>query len=111
LLPGYLFGCCDRKERLLVLRSGYLVRTIDVVDQNRLLEELANIYRATSTGADLILYPLLKRGRFVRIVRGPLTGVTGRVSKRKESFRIVLNVTILNTAVSAELDMDDVEAI
>lgn len=111
LLPGYLFGCCDREERLVLLRSGYLVRTIEVVDQGRLLGELANIHRATSTGADLVLYPLLKRGKQVRIVRGPLTGVTGKVSKRKESFRIVLNVTILNTAVAAELDMGDVEAL
>ena len=111
LLPGYLFGCCDRQERFAVLRSGYLVRTIEVVDQERMLTELANIHRATSSGTDLVLYPLLKRGKQVRIVRGPLSGVTGKVSKRKESFRIVLNVTILNTAVSAELDMDDVEAL
>ena len=109
LLPGYLFGCCDRDERLRLLRSGYLVRTIDVVDQERLLEELANIHRAAAIGVDLVLYPMLKRGQYVRIVRGPLSGVTGRVSKRKESFRIVLNVTILNTAVAAELDMGDVE--
>ena len=73
------------------------------------MEELANIHRATAIGVDLVLYPMLKRGQYVRIVRGPLSGVTGRVSKRKESFRIVLNVTILNTAVAAELDMGDVE--
>jgi transcriptional antiterminator RfaH len=111
MLPGYLFGCCDPEERFVLLRSGYLVRTIEVVDQERLLGELANIHRATTSGADLVLYPLLKRGKRVRIVRGPLSGVTGKVSKRKEAFRIVLNVTILNTAVAAELDIDDVEAL
>ena len=30
LFPGYLFGCCDAQERLDLVRSGYLVRTIEV---------------------------------------------------------------------------------
>lgn len=109
LFPGYLFGRCDAGERLGVLRSGYLVRTIDVVDQGRLLDELYNVHLASTGGADLQLYPQLKRGRGVRVLRGPLAGVTGLVSERKGAFRLVLNVSILGAAVSAELDIDDVE--
>ena len=86
LLPGYLFGCCNREERLAVLRSGYLVRTIEVIDQGRLLAELANIHRATSSGTDLVLYPLLKRGKHVRVVRGPLSGVTARSPNARNRF-------------------------
>ena len=111
LFPGYLFACCDREQRLAVLRSGYLVRTIEVVDQERLLTELQNIHLACLGEADLTLYPQLKRGRQVRVLRGPLTGVYGRISKRKEALRLVLNITILGTAVAAEVDMDDVELI
>ena len=111
LFPGYLFACCDKEQRLAVLRTGYLVRTIEVIDQERLLTELQNVYLACSGGADLILYPQLKRGRQVRVLRGPLTGVYGRISKRKEAMRLVLNVTILGTAVATEMDMDDVELI
>ena len=74
LFPGYLFGRCDAGERLLVLRSGYLVRTIDVVDQGRLLDELYNVHLASTGGADLQLYPQLKRGRGVRVLRGSAWG-------------------------------------
>ena len=109
LLPGYLFSCCDTGERLSLLRGGYLVRTIEVVDQIQLLEELRQIYLASAGPSDLTLYPQLKRGRRIRVVRGPLNGVQGRISSRKETFRLVLNVSILGTAVAAEVDMDDVE--
>jgi len=111
LLPGYLFACCDAADRLALLRNGYLVQTIDVVDQGQLLEELRQIYLASAGPADLTLYPQLKRGRRIRVVRGPLSGVQGRISSRKETFRLVLNVSILGTAVAAEVDMDDVELI
>ena len=111
LFPGYLFGCCDRGQRVALLRSGYLVRTIDVVDQERLLDELHNIYLACQGGADLTLFPQLKRGRQVRVLRGPLAGVHGRISKRKEALRLVLNVSILGAAVATEVEMEDVELV
>ena len=109
LFPGYMFGCCDLQERYDIMRSNYLVRTIEVTDQQLLLEELYNIYLATSGEVEINLYPQLKKGRRVRVIAGPLEGVTGRISIRKESLRLVLNVSILGTAVGAEVDMDQVE--
>ena len=111
LFAGYIFGSCDSGERLALLQSGFLVRTIEVVDQQRLLDELHNIYLASHQIDDLALYPQLKRGRLVRMLKGPLRGVEGRISKRKDGMRLVLNVSILGTAVAAEVDMDDVELI
>ena len=93
------------------MRSGYLVRTIEVTDQQVLLDELHKIYLASCGKVELTSYPQLKRGRLVQVLRGPLAGVKGRISKRKDDFRLVLNVSILGTAVGAELDMEDVEAI
>ena len=109
LFPGYMFGCCDLQERYDIMRSNYLVRTIEVTDQQLLLEELYNIYLATSGEVEINLYPQLKKGRRVRVIAGPLEGITGRISIRKESLRLVLNVSILGTAVAAEVDMDQVE--
>jgi transcription antitermination factor NusG len=109
LFPGYMFACCDDGERYQIMRTNHLVRTIDVVDQAQLLSELRNIYLAANSDASLTLYPQLRRGRYVRVIAGPLTGVTGRISRRKEGLRLVLNVSILGTAVAAELDMSEVE--
>lgn len=112
LFPGYAFACLDRSERHQLLRTKWLVRTIDVVDQRLLLEELRNVYLAASgCGDELTLFPQLKRGRWVRVARGPIAGVVGRVSERRDGLRVVVNVTILGTAVAAEVDMADVEMI
>ena len=111
LFPGYIFGCCDGNERLGLMRSGFMVRWMEVVDQLQLLNELKSVYVACEKGAGLTLYPQLKRGRDIRVVRGPLTGITGKISRRKESFRLVLNVSALGSAVAVEMDMDDVEVI
>lgn len=109
LFSGYMFGCCNPEERLQVLQSNLLVRTIEVIDQEQLLEELYNIYLATSRPVDLTLYPRLKRGRWVRVTGGLLEGIIGRIVARKEGFRLALNVTMLGVAVIAEVDMDQVE--
>ncbi len=109
LFPGYIFGSCDSSQRLDLMRSGYFVQWIEVVDQKQLLEELSSIYVASRRGAGLTLYPELKRGRKVRVIRGPLVGVQGKISRRKDSFRLVLNVSVLGTAVALQVDMQDVE--
>lgn len=111
LFPGYLFACCDLYERHELLRTDLMVRTIDVVDQGQLLDELRSIYLANNSSVNLTLYPQLRRGRHVRVTSGPLTGVIGRVSRRKEGLRLVLNVSILGTAVAAEMDMAEVELV
>ena len=111
LFTGYMFAACDRQQRYDLLQTGCLVRTIEVVDQEQLREELYNVYLASNLGAALTLYPLLKRGRWVRVVSGPLAGLYGRISARKdEGFRLVLNVSILGSAVAVEVDMASVEA-
>ena len=111
LFPSYIFACGDDMERLSLMRTGFMVQWLDVVNQNQLLEELSSIYVACRQQTALSLYPQLKRGRRVRVVRGALSGVVGLISRRKDSFRLVLNVTLLGTAVAAEVDMDDVELI
>ncbi len=111
LFPGYMFAACNRQQRYDLLQTGSLVRTIEVADQEELRGELYNIYLASNLGAALTLYPLLKRGRWVRVVSGPLAGLSGRISARKdEGFRLVLNVSILGSAVAVEVDMAVVEA-
>ena len=84
---------------------------MEAIDQRQLLDELRHIYLASHRDADLTVYPQLKRGRKVRMTGGPLRGVIGRIAKRKEGFRLVLNITILGTAVATQVDMDQVELI
>jgi transcription antitermination factor NusG len=43
-------------------------------------------------------------GHRVRIVDGPLAGVEGVIRRTKDTFRITVGITILQRAVSAEVD-------
>ncbi len=108
LFPGYVFGCCDDPQRLAVMRSGMLAQWLDVKDQEKFLRELRNISAASKATTSLHLYPRLQRGMWVRVVSGPLTGVVGRISRRKDCYRVVLDMTALASAVAVEVDMQDV---
>ena len=109
LFPGYVFGCCDSGERLTAMRGGHLVQWLEVKDQEMLLSELRNICIANLRGTGVELFPQIRRGKWVRVISGPLAGVRGRISRRKEGYRIVLEMTALQSAVAVELDMQDVE--
>ncbi len=112
LFPSYVFAYCSAKERYPLKRSNHIVRFIEAGNQQRLRNELWQLYVATATQADLILYPpQLKRGRPVQVSHGPLAGLTGLISKRKDSCRLVLNVSMLGTAAAIEVDMADVEPV
>jgi len=109
LFPGYAFACLNMSQRHDLMVSGQLVRTIDIANQKQFLEEIRQIYLAAENADDLVLYPQLKRGKTVRVIRGALVGVEGMISQRKDNFRLVLNLSILGQAVAAELSMEDVE--
>jgi hypothetical protein len=109
LFPGYLFGCCDTGQRLRAMRGGYLSQWLDVKDQQTLLLELRDICVASVRGTGVELYPQLCRGKWVKVVRGPLEGIRGRISRRKENYRIVLGLTAMQSAVAVEVEMQDVE--
>jgi transcriptional antiterminator RfaH len=108
LFPGYVFGCCNECDRLRAMQSGHLAQWLEVVDQGQFLSELRDIATASAGGTGLHLYPALQRGRSVQVLRGPLEGLIGKISRRKESYRIVLNLTAMNCSVVAEVDMQDV---
>ena len=111
LFAGYLFACCNPDSRLAAMRSGHIAQTLEVRNQAQLLAELRDIDTALEHGEGVALFPQLTRGRLVRVINGPLRGLSGRVSRRKDQHRLVLGMTSLQAAVAVEVDMHDVETI
>jgi transcription antitermination factor NusG len=56
-------------------------------------------------------HPTLTMGETVRIRRGPLQGMTGVVTRQKNSFRVVLTVDLIMKSVAVEVCADSVEPI
>jgi transcription antitermination factor NusG len=56
-------------------------------------------------------HPYLREGARVRVKRGPLLGAEGIMIHRKQRFRLVLSINLLQRSVMVEVDEGDVELV
>ena len=66
--------------------------------------EIDAIRRAVERGGDLEPHPFLTCGDWVRVKCGPLEGVEGILVRKKNRYRLVLSVKMLEQAASVEVD-------
>ena len=112
LFTSYVFFCGTEIDRHTALTTNRLCQTIEVVDQDRLIEELSRIERALLSKAIIDHYPRLPVGSYCRIISGPMMGTEGVVIERKDAkARMVLEVTILGQGAVVEVDSDLLEPI
>jgi transcription termination/antitermination protein NusG len=111
LFPGYLFLWGRREEVFAADRTRRVAQVIEVPDQAHLEWELANVHRALGTGAMLDPHPAFQEGVRVRVVSGPFEGLEGIVRSRRTADRLVLQVRMLNTATSLDIQGELVEAV
>ncbi len=109
LFPGYVFCIPGADQRIELSREERVLSVIDVVDQDRFVDELLQIYRGLEVSAELNTVPYLASGQQVEIVRGPFKGIRGVVEEVKGRFRVMLIATMINRSVPIEVDIGDVE--
>ena len=109
LFPGYLFCRLDLKSRLLPLfTTPGVVRLLGVgptpcpVDES----EMETIRTILKQGRGARPWPMPKEGERVFIEAGPLCGVEGVLIGKKKDTRLIVSVTLLQRAVSVEIDAD-----
>ena len=104
LFPGYLFLCTDAEARIEALRTNLIVRTIPVVDQQRLSHELVAIHRLIESGVLLAPEERLQPGMWVEICSGPLKGLEGKIIRCGGQRRFMVEVDFLRRGASVEID-------
>ena len=104
LFPGYVFLRADPGARTAALRSGLVVRLLEVRDQELLHAELRQLRRLQQTGARLVPYAPLVEGDLVTIAEGPFRGYRGRVLREQSSSRLIVSVSMLRQSVAVEFD-------
>lgn len=110
LFTSYVFFCGTEPDRYTAMTTNRLCQTIEVVDQDCLIEELARIEKALLSKAVIDQYPRLPVGGRCRIISGPMMGTEGVVVERKDAkARMVLEVTILGQGAVVEIDADLLE--
>jgi len=112
LFTSYVFFCGTDEDRYRAMATNRLCQTIEVFDQDRLVQELTRIEKALVGKAIIDHYPHLPVGGRCRITSGPMMGTEGVVIERNNTkARMVLEVTILGRGALIEIDADLLEHI
>jgi transcription antitermination factor NusG len=110
LFEGYCFSRFHMPARFGVLGCFGVIEivSVDKVPAPIANEEVDGIRRLVASGLQYEPHPFLREGDRVRVVGGPLTGVTGRLVRKNSQARLVLSVELVRAAVSVEVDAADV---
>lgn len=113
LFPGYLFCRFEDKESMPI---WYAPGVIDIINSGgRLLEvdteQIENVRRCIDASASMDVVPELVRGRKVRVIAGPMAGVSGVLAFVKQQQRVALEITMMNRTVLVEIHAADLAPI
>jgi transcription antitermination factor NusG len=110
LLPGYVFVHIPANERIRVLELSSVVSIVGTGrEPTPLPDEDIERLRAGLHLVHAQPHANLTMGEIVRIGRGPLKGMTGVVTREKNSLRVVLTVDLIMKSVAVEVSADDLE--
>lgn len=112
---GYLFVHFEPslRNRVKVLETSGVVRLLGGNHTpNRVDDvEIESLRRTLTSGLPCDRCDALVPGALVMVKRGPLAGVQGRLVRIKNSFRLVVSISVFSQAISTELGLHDVEAV
>ena len=111
LFPCYIFVRIALLERLKVLQVPGVVRLVGFNGLPTALpeSEMMALQRGLSAGVRAEPHPYLTVGRTVRIRSGPLSGLTGKLLRKVQNYRVVISIECIMRSIVAEVSLDDIE--
>ena len=113
LFPSYVFVRIEAQKRLRVLQVPGVVNLVSFNGEPAALPEQE--INALRNGLENHVYaephPYLRVGRKVRVVRGPMAGAEGILSRKKHKHRVVISIDFLMRSIAVEVEGADLEAI
>src|SRR5262249_25685148 len=112
LFPSYVFVHIDSKERLRVLQLPGVVNLVSFNGSPATLpdSEIEGLRNGLDQGVYAQPHPYLRAGRRVKVVRGPLSGTSGILVRKRDKLRFVISIDVLMRSVAVELNADDIVA-
>lgn len=113
LFPGYVFCRFDISHRLPVLTIPGVGSIVCIGHAPAPIaeSELANIETMIQSDLSLSPHEALLAGQEVYIERGPLQGIYGTLVESHANYRLLVSISLLQRAVSAEVDLDCVRPV
>ncbi len=108
LFPGYLFVRTSLTHKRQVVSTDGVVCMVSFQGAPAPIpdEEIEAVREICLTKLPCDPYPYLTEGRWVRVVRGPLAGLSGILVRKKGKHRLVVSIDILQQSVAVEIDAD-----
>lgn len=104
LFPGYTFSVAAPVEKAQLRQNRHVANLLEVLDQEKLVDQLRQIRTALAAGDVVDVMPYLETGKRVRVTSGPLKGLEGIVARVKGRTRVVINVDMIRQSVVVEVD-------
>jgi len=102
---------CTQEEKEKLIISGHTVVFLNVKSEQELVDELSQIYFGRSSGAKFEQHPFVEYGTKVKIVSGPLKGMSGIVKDVNNFQEIILQVNMLRQAISAKVKLNQIKIV
>ena len=112
LFPGYVFVRMVKRERVKVLEVPGVLSIAGCGREPTPLPdiEIDGLRSGVALGK-IEPHAYLVVGEKVRITSGPMVGLEGVLVRQKNSFRVVVTLSMIMQSVSVELDITDVEPV
>ncbi|HET8826860.1 MAG TPA: UpxY family transcription antiterminator [Terriglobales bacterium] len=113
LFPSYVFVRIEASKKLPVLQVPGVVSIVTFNGELAALpeQEIDALRRGLQNQLCAEPCPYLKVGKRVRVVRGPMAGAEGILSRKKDTYRFVISVDVLMRSVAVEVDASDLELV
>jgi len=111
LFPSYIFVNIPMKDRLQVQCVPGVVQFVTVKGMPAALpdSDIEALRHGLSGNRVAEPHPFLKVGRRVRVHSGAMTGIEGILIRKKDRYRVVITIELIQRSVSMEVDMADLE--
>jgi transcription termination/antitermination protein NusG len=110
LFPGYLFAKASMYDRTRLLRvSGVLGMASSSSHPTAIPETDIKMLRTVTEQLSAEPHPYLAIGDAVRIVSGPLAGMEGTLTRKKNQYRVVLSIEAIMRSITVEVSEYDIE--
>jgi transcription antitermination factor NusG len=104
LFPSYVFLFGTGEHRRHALETNLVAQALPVADQPRLTSDLKAVHRLLESRRTVTPEERLQPGTPVRIVAGPLAGLTGVVTRRGRQLHFVIEVRFFAQGVATEIE-------
>jgi transcription antitermination factor NusG len=113
MFPGYVLCKFDPSRRLPILTTPGIVGIVSFGEIPAPVHEheINSLRTMLEAGLSCEPWPFLEVGQPVTIEHGPLAGVDGTVLNIKGKCRLIVQISLLQRSVAAEIDRDSIRPV